>query len=70
MCAATIAPDIVWHLETNDDDAQMQFARSLAQEVGPVVCIQVVVLLRVEVRWVVVVLALSLALTIIPHVCR
>jgi len=59
---AAVAPDVVGHLEADDEDALVELARALAQGVRAMVGVEVAVLLRVEVGRVVVVLAFALAL--------
>ena len=60
---AAVAPDIVGHLEADDEYALVELARSLAQRVRAMIVVQILVLLRIKVRRVVLVLSFPLTLS-------
>lgn len=60
--AASLAPDVVGHLESDDQYALVEFACALSKRMRAVVAVQRAMLLRIEVRRVVLVLAFAFAL--------
>ncbi len=62
MNATAQAPDIVGHLESNDEYALVDLAGSFAQRMRAMIGVQVSVLLRIKVGRVVVVLTFSFTL--------
>lgn len=59
---APIAPDVVGHLEANDENALVEFARSLAQRMRSMIGVERAVLFVVEVGRIVFVLTFSFSL--------
>ena len=59
MLSAALAPDVVGHLEANDEDAHVQLVGALPEGVRAMICVQRRMLLRVEVGRVILVCSLS-----------
>ena len=59
VLSAALAPDVVGHLEANDEDAHVQLVGALPEGVRAMICVQRCMLLRVEVGRVILVCSLS-----------
>jgi len=62
VCVAAQAPDVVGHLEADDEDSAIKFSGSLSKGMSSMVAVERAVLFRIEIGRIVFILAFALTL--------